>query len=227
MTKHNTCRALVTARKACRACRGLTNPSTCVGGVLDGDHIGPWSRWQGNLDAKLMIVGQDWGDTAYFVDHSGWDGPANATNNVLIDLLASIGITILPPSESDDGRGALFLTNAILCLKNGGMNAPVEAEWFANCGERFLKPVIELVRPVLVVSLGERAYRSIRDLYGLPRLAFRKAVAQPDPFTLGEGIFFVAVYHCGRRILNTHRPLEQQKIDWQRVGRALAGTLIQ
>jgi DNA polymerase len=28
-------------------------------------HIGPWTQWQGNLNAELMIVGQDWGGTEY------------------------------------------------------------------------------------------------------------------------------------------------------------------
>jgi len=55
-------RVLVEERKTCRVCEGLINPSDCAGGVYDSEHIGPWSRWQGNLDSELMVVGQDWGD---------------------------------------------------------------------------------------------------------------------------------------------------------------------
>lgn len=64
---------LVSLRKACRACTDLTNPSELDGGALDSDYIGPWSRWQGNLSANLMIVGQDWGDTRYFRQVRGLD----------------------------------------------------------------------------------------------------------------------------------------------------------
>lgn len=52
--------ALVRRRKACRS---LTNPGKCEGGIQDSDQIGPWSLWQGNLSADLLVVGQDWGDT--------------------------------------------------------------------------------------------------------------------------------------------------------------------
>ena len=48
--------ALVGARKMCRACTGLINPADCDGGVHDSDQIGPWSLWQGNLNADLILV---------------------------------------------------------------------------------------------------------------------------------------------------------------------------
>ena len=54
--------ALVGARKTCRACADPANPSVCEGGAFDCEAIGAWSRWQGNADAQVMVVGQDWGD---------------------------------------------------------------------------------------------------------------------------------------------------------------------
>jgi hypothetical protein len=54
-------RQLVNERKECHACSGLTNPEACGNSSFDSDHVGPMSLWQGNLDADLMIVGQDWG----------------------------------------------------------------------------------------------------------------------------------------------------------------------
>ena len=62
---------LVTARKACHLCSGLTNPADVDGGRLNSEHIGAWSLWQGNLDAPVMVVGQDWGDTTYFIRNGG------------------------------------------------------------------------------------------------------------------------------------------------------------
>jgi DNA polymerase len=74
--------ALVHARKSCRACNALTNAAECGDGVHDSDHIGPWSIWQGNLNADLMIVGRDWGDTRYFLDNRGREKPGNPTNEI-------------------------------------------------------------------------------------------------------------------------------------------------
>src|SRR4051794_21164295 len=96
-------RELVAARKACRACSGLTNPAACGGGTHDSDHIGPWSLWQGNLDAELMIIGQDWGDENYFLDNAGRESRRNPTNECLRRLLGGIGIEISSPSDEPCG----------------------------------------------------------------------------------------------------------------------------
>lgn len=212
--------ALVRARCSCRVCPGLINPAACDGGVHDSEHIGPWTLWQSNLHAELVVVGQDWGDTRYFIANGGRDASRNPTNENLRVLLRSIGIEI-PPPGSDDAGGSIFLTNAILCLKDGGMQAKVQPEWFANCGARFLRPTIDLIAPKAVVTLGEWAYRAVTAAYGVPRMAFRKAVERPEGFPLVDAITCVPVYHCGARILNTHRPMAMQLKDWERVGRTL------
>jgi DNA polymerase len=212
---------LVRARKSCHACDGLVNPASYDGGILDSDQIGPWSLWQGNLNAGLVIVGQDWGDTRYFSDNGGRETPRNPTNKMLRSLLGSIGINIAEPTAADAGGGTVFLTNAILCLKNGGMQAKVRSEWFTNCGARFLRPTIDLIAPKVVVTLGEWAYSTVTAAYGLPRVAFRQAVEQAEGFYLTQGARYFPMYHCGARILNSHRPLEQQLRDWARVGGAM------
>ena len=51
--------ALVTARKASAQCVGLMNPARCAGGAHDSAEIGPWTRWQGALDAELRTRNGD------------------------------------------------------------------------------------------------------------------------------------------------------------------------
>jgi hypothetical protein len=64
--KHAAYDALVAARKVYYVCesRGLTNPATMPD--FDSDRIGPYSRWQGKLDAELMVVAQDFADVDTF-----------------------------------------------------------------------------------------------------------------------------------------------------------------
>jgi uracil-DNA glycosylase len=95
-------------------------------------------------------------------------------------LLGSIGIEIAAPAATDAGGGIVFLTNAVLCLKDGGMHAKIRPEWFTNCGARFLGPTIDLIAPKVVISLGEWAYRATTSAYRLPRAAFRNAVERSD-----------------------------------------------
>ncbi|MBO09079.1 MAG: hypothetical protein CL478_12605 [Acidobacteria bacterium] len=208
---------LVQKRKTCSLCSELVNPSQCERGHHDSNHIGPWSRWQGNLDAEIVVVGQDWGDTDYFIKNHGVDAKDNPTNNMLRELLLSIGIDIgLPHERQDSSR--VFLTNAILCLKTtGGMQGNVERKWFSNCGAEFLRPLIEIVEPKVVICLGERAWRSVVTAFGQRPGRFRESVENPKGIRLMESVVAMAVYHCGARVLNMNRSRDQQLRDWQRV----------
>jgi DNA polymerase len=204
--------------KACPLCSALENPSRCEQGHYDSRHIGPWSQWQGHLNAELMVVGQDWGDTNYFIKNHGLEAQRNPTNNMLRELLGSIGIDVgLPHDCRNDGR--VFLTNFILCLKTtGGLQGNVKNEWFSNCGSAFLLPLIEFVGPKVLVCLGARAWRSVTAAFDQPACRFRDSVENPRGVQIMDGGVAMAIYHCGARILNTHRRREQQFRDWQRIG---------
>ena len=214
-------RRLVEQRKTCRECRELTNPSACAGGLHDRDHLGPWSRWQGSLDAEVMVIGQDWGDDKYFKDNDGYDNPENPTNATLRMLLDSIGLKIDSPLSTDDGGGTLFFTNAILCLKQGGMQSKVQPAWFRNCAPRFLRPTIELVQPKIVITLGGHAYRAVSRSYDQKVLNFRQAVEHQPGFLLRPDTWNFPVYHCGKKTININRSLDWQLADWARIGRAI------
>src|SRR4051794_31658052 len=103
LSKEEAYARLVAQRKACLACPGLTNPSA-FGDALDSDRIGPYTRWQGNLDAELVVVGQDFADVDTFRDIGGWPGEKVRTNLDLVELLKEAGIQIAPPQRgrSDD-----------------------------------------------------------------------------------------------------------------------------
>ena len=212
---------LCNERKACRVCGGdLTNPSVLQG---DREEIGAWSRWQGNLDAEVMVVGQDWGSVDGFARSKGADTDDNPTNKTLVELLRCIDIEIPLPRESA-GKGVAFFTNAILCLKRGGAQAPVREEWFSNCARCFLRPLIDIVQPRAVVCLGERAYRAVLTAYDKKPHRLRQAVESDAPEQLDGGIAVFAVYHCGARTLRINRDLDAQRGDWRRIRKFLAGS---
>jgi uracil-DNA glycosylase family 4 len=232
MTKKEQYLKLVEKRKRCNECTiglqkneepGLLNPSQCSN---DSNHVGPWSRWQGNLDTEIMIVGQDWGDDQYFKDNNGFDKTRtksgspyeNPTNKTLRYLLQSIGINI-EPCKDYETEGDLFFTNAILCLKNKGrMQGPVKDEWFKNCGSLFLKPLIDIISPKVVITLGEKAYRAVCNLYDIDQKKnFKDAVNNYKGVPLVGSVLLFPVYHCGNRTINKNRKLPEQKRDWERI----------
>ena len=216
-TKSAQYEALVASRKACRKCAdaGLTNPVCVQAGAFDGPDIGPWTRWNGDLNARVLVVGQDWGDVASLVRQRGLDNDS-ATNKMLRELLAAVGLLVKAPPEQAP-RSGIFLTNAALCLKDGGAQAAVRLEWITNCADAFLKQQIDLVRPKVVVTLGERAFLAVRHAFRLRPISFRRAVNKFAHIALPNGSQLVPVYHCGQRILNTHRKRDAQFEDWLRV----------
>jgi len=218
---------------------GLVNPSQVEQGKYDVPHMGPWTAWAHDLDADLMVVGQDWGDVEYFATNRGCDNPRNPTNVALQKLLLSVGRPIpAPPAEStavgagphpvndakqsDRATCRVWLTNALLWLKTGGLSAPVDKAWFEEPSIPLLKAQVDLVQPRVIVALGEKAYDCLLHAYGLPnrRGPFKNAVESSTGLEVvagGHPIKVLAVYHCGARIQNTIRSLDEQLQDWKRV----------
>lgn len=219
MEKLDRYHSLVAKRKGCALCKELMNPSRFQSGRYDSEHIGPWSIWQGSLDASIMVIGQDWGDIRYFEENKGFDAKGNPTNNTLVKLLSILGVSVQSPELVDQPQVAFF-TNAILCLKEGGLQGSVRQHWFDNCAD-FLIKQIEIVSPKVVVTLGEKPFGTILKAFGLKAGLFKKAVESSDGFRLSNESSLFPVYHCGMRIQNTHRCYEQQKDDWQRIKTAL------
>jgi hypothetical protein len=89
----------------------------------------------------MVVDAGDCGDTNYCRDNAGHEISNNPTNETLRTLLSSIGIQIEAPPRSDNGRGILFFTNAILCLNTGGMQSKVEDGWFTGLRQNLLRKV--------------------------------------------------------------------------------------
>jgi uracil-DNA glycosylase family 4 len=218
MKKQEAYNSLVHQRKSCRSCQGLVNAAVHEGGKFDSFEIGPWTLWQSNLSAKIMIVGQDWGDKEYFTKWKGADQPSgNPTNSNLQKLLRQLDIDIKSPREPQEHQ--IFLTNLILCLKDGGLQAPIQDKWLTNCCEEFFRNLVELIRPRVVLALGKRVSETILNLYKIPH---RKTwtltqLMQSGPFNLFDTTYLFPVYHCGASGVNRNRSFEDQNTDWKKV----------
>ncbi len=216
--KHVSYAELVARRKACRACAQLTNPAVINQGDLDSDRIGPYSRWQGNLDAELLVVAQDFSDIAGFLDCRGWPGASVGTNRTLIKLLGSAGILVSPPQlgVSDD---RIFFTNAVLCIKASGRQASVRRRDARECGARFLRPTIELISPRAVAVLGSVALDALLAAYDLKCKGRLIALIEEGvTFDLPGGSRLFPLCHPSPTVVNTMRSIQKQREDWARVG---------
>jgi DNA polymerase len=219
---------LTQARKACGGCPGVQNASTIDGGRLDCDHIGAMSQWQSGLHAELMVVLRDFANVEGFVRFKGRPGPGSRvpTNKRLATLIREeVGIPIEPPDQ--DGRTTsdprLFFTNAVLCMKEGdGMSADVPRAGVERCGQRFLRPLVELVAPRVIVTLGEQAFRSAWRVFAIPGdvPALRDTVAAEIRLPAIADTLWMPLFHPSP--LQRTRSFEFQRADWRKVRDALS-----
>lgn len=227
MSRRSRYESLVARRKAHRFPTGLLNPSEIHGGVYDSEHLGPWSRWQGNLEADLLVVGQDWGDLRYFLENQGVDSPHEQTCATFRKLANAAGIDLGTPHQPIPQR--VFLTNAVLGIRAvEGKSGPVESTWIDD-SLPFLTELIQIIQPRLVVSLGVPAYRACRMAFlgrrrnrQFPLGASLATTHGRTPIRLGDAPVWAALYHCSQRGQMT-RDLGLQLEDWRKVGTLLNG----
>ena len=227
MNRHAQYETLVSQRKTHAFPDQLLNPSNIQGGSFDSDHLGPWSRWQGDLRAEVMIVGQDWGDLPYFLRNKGVDDEREQTCTNLKSMALAAGWDLGVPQKPNPQP--LFFTNAVLGIRaeNGKSGTP-PTKWIDD-SLPFLIGLLGIIQPRAVVSLGTAAYRATRmALYGrgrdaqLPMASPLKEVHQLSPVQRPGKPALFPFYHCGPLgLVNRSRELQLQ--DWKRLGAWLRG----
>jgi DNA polymerase len=216
LTKLNVYQTLVERRKACRRCDELKNPADIDNGVYDSAEIGPYANWQGNLDAPLLVIGQDFADQSSFRNLRGWPGDDVGTNATLVELADAAGFNLQSPQhgQPDD---VLFFTNAVLCMKPGSMGSHVPGQCSTRYASHFLRDTVELVNPRAVVTLGTRALRALAVAFALQNIGDLRSLVEKQPaLVLPGGAALFPRYHPSRRTL-TRRTRDQQLMDWRRI----------
>jgi uracil-DNA glycosylase len=213
--------ALVAARKACRICvaRNPGRIRSCAEFDYDPEVVSHWELWLGHKNPKLLVVGQDFGNVDYFVRNRGRDEPDNKTNANLKRLLAEAGLNASHPRQLDE-KAPVFLTNSILCLKEGPINAPVRASWISECTGRHLLPLLLWLKPPVVVGMGNCGWRAVRQAFALSDAPRPISAAAGSYWNAKDRTRVFAVGHCSPLGL-INRPWPLQALDWCRIGEAL------
>lgn len=213
--------ALVAARKGCRYCVELSpgRLRSCGEFPFDPAVVSHWEQWLGHRRPQLVVVGQDFGNVDYYLRNRGRDDPQNKTNENLWKLLLEAGFTVGYPSRLDP-HAPIFLTNSILCVKEGAMNAAIRASWVTACAQRHLLPLIGYLRPAAIVGMGSHGWRAVRQVFRLVEAPGRISLAAGSSWTAADGTRVFAVGHCSPLgIIN--RPWVEQTADWRRIGEVI------
>ncbi|MBQ8935456.1 MAG: hypothetical protein IJ049_03520 [Oscillospiraceae bacterium] len=216
----------------------------------DCKEINLWTYWQGreSLDARIMLVGQDWGcpgglssviqnireiNNGVRTDYHYAQN--NPTDRNLVRLLQSIGYDI---SDGTARNQELFFTNFILGYRNKGLTGGFKQEWLQENKDFFFR-LANIIAPDVIICLGRNAFQGVmmsfdRKMKMKSYNAFIISEENPVEITLrsGKKVYVFAQAHCGALgTLNRNRlkdpdgkkDIELQMKDWTKIKKFLDG----
>ncbi len=219
----------------CHLCENMLVKPHCTNSELlenddhglrsDTPYVNFWNRWHGNLDADIMVIGQDYGqkeDNDFFLTMWKAGTYKNHTDCALRDLFEStFGINI------DQKDVPLFFTNAANCYRKQKTTGGMHSGWLPICVNKFMARLICIVRPKVIIVLGRAAFEAMFCMDGLTveccdpqksSVASFASIMQHTYQIRAEDmtIRVFPVYHPGANS-NINRPIEQQKEDWKHI----------
>lgn len=199
----------------------LTNPSKTI---FDINEIEPWAQWQNNLDAKILLIGQEYCDLDTYNNVQAkverfpnkYEYPANKNLNEYFKILEyDIGHPLVPNKNNP-----IFFTNAVMGLKTPPMSANFKISWLKESRNEFLIPLINIIKPQIIITVGSMAIKTIGAIYNFKVNSLAQMVAN-SPICLPEkNIMIFPVFHTGGLGLS-NRKKELQIEDWKNIKKHL------
>lgn len=188
----------------------LLNPSQLS--ISNDSHLNAWAYWCGNLMANTVLIGQDFGNVAYYINFDGKDDPLNATNTNLQMLFKQAGIELNNVDE-DNSHLPLYFTNAVLGAKNTqGMSGGLKKSWYKKSSHIFIKELLQIIQPKYIIVMGKIAYETVAEIFDLKVEKLENAV-QANPHIIAPNTYLYVMFHPSA-LGQISRPFKQQLADW-------------
>lgn len=207
--------------------------------------INLWTYWQGhnNLDAKIMLVGQDWGSA--FDDRTQMtikqielanegklyqymEGNQSITDDHLVKLFRVLNYPDITKPNPD-----LFFTNFVLGYRNKGFSGKFDKQWITH-DRPFFYELVQIIEPNVILCLGRVTFEAVISSFQKTKSirinnynSFIESEDNPVKIVLDSGklVHVFALAHCGALgTMNRNRrkgqltdKLQIQKEDWKRV----------
>ena len=235
--------------KQCQDCSAVATPNSvqiapCKEEFLK--EINLWTHWEGgknNLNAKILLLGQDWGC------YEGQKAIENIKNNNhymknnrcvtnlnLVELFKQLGYDIENDvAEPGKQMTDLFFSNLVLCYRNKGFSGGFKDKWISNCGE-YLRELVEIIEPEVILCLGRKTFEGTLKAFhfDVPKVekgksGYSKLIAgDQNPFSITYGaekreVKIFALAHCGTMGTNNRNygtgesGLTLQLKDWKKI----------
>lgn len=205
---------------------------------LECEEINLWSYWHGgvnNLNAKILVVGQDWGYyniqtikewIPYFNKRntdkkSKYPHPnpveKGKTDSDLYEFFgySKLDFDILCKNEKD-----LFFVNYVLCYRDCDGLGEITKNITRNCAEYFSR-LVDIIEPNVIICLGQKTFDAVMEVFGQP-VQYREYndVIDNGGYKVNtrgyESVVFAVCHPSGKGIGNRTKIVAQN--DWKRIG---------
>ena len=183
------------------------------------NYVNLWNRFQGSLNADIMVIGQDYGV---------FEEKVFPTDSKLIELFNNpLGISI------DKKNPHVFLTNIANCYRNHTSTGTLNKGCLALCANKFMSRLIKIISPKIIITLGQDTFNALACCDGAKIVCnnpyeqkldsnFKTIIERDYSFILDgkQEIALFPVYHpgaSGRR----NRTDEEQFRDWEKIANYL------
>lgn len=193
----------------------------CIGdfhdGIFECDHVSPYTKSGNNVDAKIMVVGQDWSST----DKLGKIPPDqdSAELGYAPRLITNINLDDLLMRHFGLLRAECYLTNLFPFVKHGKMSAKISPKDLVVCAQKLTLPEVEIVSPQIVICLGIATFNALRRATGI-KGTLKMDVAISSPFKFKRSMIH-CVAHTGYWGIERNRGRERVEADWQKLAASI------
>lgn len=171
----------------------------------------------GQPECQVMLVGKDFGGKAFFLRFQGGCDPKSTTNMNLIRLFAILGIDIGDPDRPNHSA-PVFFTNSVFGIIDSSAKGSniISLRTQKESALEFLRQLIDIVDPKIIVAMGKEAYRGSCLALGQEGHRTLRQALDNNPMKSTDERFVFAVFHCGGLGL-ANRSLERQESDWRNI----------
>jgi uracil-DNA glycosylase len=138
-------------------------------GAHEGDYVSPYTKSGGNLDAKVMILLQDW---------SSHEALTSATDENMFRQIIAQGrnpsrgtnknLDVLLKNHFNISIQQTYATNLFPFVKSGDISNDIIKKHMVWAAKKFARAQIEIVKPKIVICCGLATFNAMREAYDLP-----------------------------------------------------------
>ncbi len=183
-----------------------------------------WTDWYRRLDAKIMVIGQDWGPYSDMqkLNNLYLENPTKENWDDLIEAEQSLTKKQLTKYllESSNGKidsiRNIYITNAIMCARKGNQyrGNNIDLKYSSICCAPYLLRQIEIVKPKVILTLGYYPLLSLSKLFGFRIEKTLKESIEMHPIIKVNHFTIIPLYHPVAQIEKS-KQFEQYHKIWQ------------